>query len=332
MVEEKYLAPPDWRNDYRRVVEGWRSASDGVVISADVDGLTSSALLALSGDVRVIGAYTTTHLLLFDGASKQDAAKALWLDHDISQPGVRCIGQHLVHHHSSNTLPLREPESFNPNVWSTQSWNESFKGRSGKKRDKFPYGTCHFIAIAEGVDLGSECSEFAALLAHADGTWRTVVDYRANADIWYETMFLGDTFLRHLRDDWHRSPEHLSMHKAVVERLVEAGVARTQSRAKIAALLPDNLRELTGKQSIQYKSQNPQKYLDSITRVLDYVSSVVGSTVQIGTKITETVSGRVETPYPDKIVDFDQFMLDNQIFSHAFTDLRTLRFTTGISL
>ena len=332
MSEGQDLTPTNWREDYRRVIEGWRSVSDGVVISADVDGLASCALLAMSGDVRIIGAYTTTHLLLFDGASRQDATKALWLDHDISQPGIRCIGQHLVHHQATNILPLREPESFNPNVWLTQSWKDSFKGRSGKKRDKFPFGTCHFIAVAEGIDLGAECSEFAAILAHADGTWRTVVDYQANADIWYEAMFEGDVYLRHLRDEWHLSPKHLAMHKTVVDRLIDAGVARTQSRAKIAALLPDNLRELTGKQSIQYKMQNPQKYIDSVTKVLAYVSGVVGSTVQIGTHITDTISGTVETPYPDKIADFDQFMVDNKIFSHAFTDLRTLRYTTGISL
>jgi hypothetical protein len=327
-----YSTPSNWREDYRTVVDGWRSKSDGVIISADVDGLVSCSLLALSGTVRVIGAYTTTHLLLFDGARREDAQKALWLDHDISQRGIRCIGQHLVHHQSTNTLPLREPESFNPNVWLNQSWRDSFKGRSGKKRDKFPFGTCHFVAVAEGVDLGAECSEFAALLAHADGTWRTVVDYQANADIWYEQMFAGDVFLRHLRDEWHKSAEHLEVHKSVVERLVEAGVARTQSRAKIAALLPDHLRELTGKQSIQYKSQNPQKYIQSIRNVMDYISTVVGGKVQVGTRITETISGTVETPYPDKISDFDQFMLENKIFSHAFTDLRTLRYTTGISI
>jgi len=45
-----------------------------------------------------------------------------------------------------------------------------------------------------------------------------------------------------------------------------------------------------------------------------------------------TNSPRVETPYPDKITDFDEFMQENKIFSHAFTDLRTLRYTTDIEL
>lgn len=322
----------DWKPDFWSVIDGWRSESEGVVISADVDGLLSCALLARETPVNVIGVYTTTHLLLLDGATREDARRALWLDHDVSQPGIRCVGQHLVHHHSSNTLPLREVSSFNPNVWQRQAWKDSFRGRSGNKRDKFPFGTCHFIAVATGVDLGDECSEFAGLLAHADGTWRTVVDYRNNADIWYELMFPGDAFLLHLRDHWENSDEHLQIHKQVVDKLVGAGVGKNRSRAKIAELLPENKKELTGRQSIQYKPKNPKKYIDDISTVLSYIQNVVGSKVRIGSSIAGIVSGRVETPYPDKIANFDQFMSDNKIFSHAFTALRMLRFTTDIVL
>jgi hypothetical protein len=45
--------------------------------------------------VKIIGIYTTTHLLLLDDHTKEEAKDALWLDHDISQIGVRCVGQHL---------------------------------------------------------------------------------------------------------------------------------------------------------------------------------------------------------------------------------------------
>jgi DNA-directed RNA polymerase subunit F len=322
----------DWRPEFRSVINGWRAESDGGVISADVDGLLSCALLAKEGPVNVVGIYTTTHLLSLDKATREHVRNALWLDHDVSRPGIRCVGQHLVHHHSSNTLPLRESASFNPNVWQRQAWEDSFSGRSGKKRDKFPFGTCHFIAAAMGVDLGNECSEFAALLAHADGTWRTVVDYRNNADTWYQMMFQGDNFLLHLRDHWEFSNAHLDMHKQVVDKLVAAGVGNHKSRARIAELLPDNKKELTGRQSIQYKPKNPKKYIDDVVAVLSYIQGVVGSNVQIGSDITDVISGRVETPYPDRITDFDEFMQENKIFSHAFTDLRMLRYTTDIEL
>lgn len=322
----------NWRSDLLRVLDQWANQSSGVVLSADVDGLVSCALLAQRYPVQVIGVYTTTHLVLLDGASESDAADALWLDHDVSQPGIKCVGQHLVHHKPTDHLPLREPDSFNPNVWQRQSWADSFSGRSGRRRDKYPYGTCHFLAHAFGVDPGSDDSELAALLAHADGTWRTVVDYQANADIWYELMFRGNNFLQHLRDNWAASPAHLQTHSEVVAILNSLGVSKTPSRAKIAALLPEQLRALTGRQSVLFNIRDFQPSVDKVDLVLKYISSQVGSSPTMSQKHTKTVTGVVETPYPNTIKDFDQFMLENQIFSHAFTDLRTLRFTKGINL
>lgn len=331
-VERSEAIASDWKVQYESVVGGWSKASSSVIISADVDGFMSCALLALRRPIQIVGIYTTTHLLLLDGASCKDASLSLWLDHDVSQPGIRCIGQHLVHHRPGDLLPRREPSSFNPNVWQRQSWKESFGGRGSKKRDKFPFATCHFVAVAEGIDLGDECSEFAGLLAHADGAWRTVVDYRPNAQIWFDLMFKGDSFLEHLMNHWDNSAKHLHVHRRVVAALLDAGVSKAPSRAKIAVLLPGEKRELTGRQGLQYRATNPDRFIQGVKSVLAYVASVVGSKVEIGSSITDVISGVVETPYPDKIVDFDAFMLENQIFSHAFTNQRTLRFTKGIAL
>jgi len=325
-------ANDNWKNDLHSVLAAWSDSSSNVVLSADVDGLLSCALLATQYPVHVIGIYTTTHLVLLDGATGKDSANALWLDHDISEPGVKCIGQHLVHHSASNQLPLREPVSFNPNVWAKQDWKNSFSGRSGKKRDKFPFGTAHFLANAFGVDPGDEVSPLASLLAHADGTWRTVVDYRPNAEIWHDLMFEDDEFLVHLRDGWADSPTHLKSHADLVSGLLAIGVSNTPSRAKIAQLLPENLKILTGRQSIRIDSRNIQDGVNRVQKVLSYVAGVVGSKPTMSLKHTSTISGIVDTPFPDKIADFDEFMINTSIFSHAFTDLRTLRYTTGINL
>ena len=212
----------DWREDLRSVLKEWRSSGGhGVVLSPDVDGLTSCALLAAEGEVNVVGIYTTTKLVVLDGTTNEDVKNALWLDHDVSLKGVRCIGQHLINLHSTDTLPLREPQSFNPNAWVRQSWKDSFKGRAGRKRDKYPFGTCHMIADAVGFDTGTQVTEQAALMAHADGTWRTVVDYQANADIWYDLMFQGNKFLKFLRDTWHSDPACQSVHAFSVSRYRE---------------------------------------------------------------------------------------------------------------
>lgn len=70
-------AVTDWKPEFWSVIDDWRSESEGVVISADVDGLLSCALLARETPVNVIGVYTTTHLLLLDGATRDDARRAL---------------------------------------------------------------------------------------------------------------------------------------------------------------------------------------------------------------------------------------------------------------
>lgn len=326
------MADQDWKTELKVVLDDWSKSAKNVVLSPDVDGLLTCALLATKFPTNVLGVYTTTHLVLLDGATAEDAAHALWLDHDVSEPGVRCIGQHLVHHNATDTLPRREKFSFNPNVWKKQSWDQSFRGRNGLKRDKYPYGTCHFLADYLGVDPDAGDGDLPALLAHADGTWRTVVDYAPNATIWYDEMFQGNNFLETLRKEWHSHPEWLSTHANVVVTLVDAGVSASPSRARIAALLPPEEQALTGRQSIRYSPANPQNYVDKIRNVLAYIASEVGSSPTMGKKATSTISGSVETPYPNTLSDFDIFMEENQVFSHAFTDLRTLRYTTGIVL
>ena len=111
----------NWKSELSAVLNAWHSTSTGVVLSADVDGLLSCALVASRFPVHVLGIYTTTHLVLLNGATSADAANALWLDHDVSQIGVKCVGQHLIHHMPGDILPLREPVSFNPNAWMHQS-------------------------------------------------------------------------------------------------------------------------------------------------------------------------------------------------------------------
>lgn len=321
-----------WRDQFLAVIEDWRADGAGVVISADVDGLMSCALLALVAPVHVIGVYTTRRLILLDGATPMDAARALWLDHDVSAPGVRCIGQHLIHLEVTDTLPLREKMSFNPNGWFHQAWRNSFRGRGGKQRDKYPYGTCHFIAHALDFDLGGQVTEAAALLAHADGTWRTVVDYEPNARIWYELMFQGDEFLSVLLDQWHSDPDCLEMHWRVVEKLHELGVMKQQSRAKIAQLLPIELKRLTGSQGPQFRVEGESRSIEATRRILGYCAAQVGSAPSMGKVPTWVVTGVVKTPYPDQIVSLDELMVEERIFSHAFTQLRMLRYTTEIDL
>ena len=60
----------------------------------------------------------------------------------------------------------------------------------------------------------------------------------------------------------------------------------------------------------------------------------MGQDPDLPESITMQISGRVETPYPNSIPnrDFDQFMLDEEIFSHAIKSFRMIRYTTDLEV
>jgi len=326
-----------WIQGLEAVLSHTENGRHEIVISPDVDGLLSAAVLAFHRPVHIIGAYTTTHLLLGKGITKRQAANALWLDHDVSEPGVRCVGQHLVLLNETDILPRREPVSFNPNIWFPQAWDKSFQGSSGKKRDKYPFGTAHFLASA--LDLSARFTSPAqiALFAHADGTWRTVVDYRANAEIWQSLMFANDPLITTLMNDYQAHPTHLEAHKRLVQLLLDAGIKSQPSRSRKAELLSPDLRELTGRQSITGKpTAKPVQYFQRIGAVAQTIAEIMGSHVTIAEPFGEVISGVYHSLYPNRLPDghdnLDRFMDSWEIFSHAFVDFRSLKVTNGIKL
>jgi hypothetical protein len=321
-----------WQTELSSVIDKWAKCSKNraVIISPDVDGLTSAAILNEFYHLKIIGIYTTTHLLMLDNYNSSDAKNALWLDHDVSQAGIKCVGQHLIHHKSTDLIPLREKVSWNPNVWLSQSWDESFLGVGGKTRDKYPYGTAHFLWDHKFGNIDPTLEQ-TALLAHADGTWFALDCYKANASIWRDLMFAESIWVHKLLDYRNETKAH-PFHRKFVNKLREIGYT-SQSRSPKANNLPQKLKNLTGSQSLTIRiTSNPQRYLDRIKLGLELISSYVGSHPEIGTKANYLLSGKRHTFYPNRIDDFDSMMVEEKMFSHAFTDLRTLSFTTGIVL
>ena len=61
----------------------------------------------------------------------------------------------------------------------------------------------------------------------------------------------------------------------------------------------------------------------------------MGWNVNYPQKITRVISGKAQPEYPDRIVrnsNLDEWMKENDVFSHAITFNNTLRYTTGIDL
>jgi len=321
-----------WHSDLKKVLDDWAKSNKKrhIVISPDVDGLTSAAILNSMYPVKIIGIYTTTHLLLLDDHTKEEAKDALWLDHDISQIGVRCVGQHLVLHRSTDKLPLRDPRSWNPNIWVKQAWTDSFSGVGGKKRDKYPYGTAHFLwDLAHRNETPSP--EQVAILAHADGTWFALDCYKANGQIWKDLMFNDSAWVEKLLNYRNEHPAH-PLHKKFTDELFEIGYS-SQSRSPKAQLLPAELKPLVGRQSLTIRiTSKPERYLGKITQGLKLIGGHIKSIPEIGTKPQLLMSGKRELLYPNRIDSLDKLMVDEQIFSHAFTDLRSLSYTVNLHL
>jgi hypothetical protein len=320
----------DWRAECRSVIDAWADRSSFIIASPDVDGLLTTAVISEHYPAEVVGVYTGQHLVLFEGVGLNEAKEALWVDLDVSFPGVSCLGQHLIHHRPTNLLPNREPASWNPNVWLRQSWAHSFAGMSGKKRDKFPFATVHFVAEA----LGTDCTSPGLLsaMAHADGAWFALKCYSTNAHIWQKAMFENSAMVE-IMMNYSSCAEYHATHAEFVVGLREHGIKKQQSRSDKARLLPEAQRFLTGSQSISGQvARSSEEYVLNIHKAAQFISTFTDLPIWIGKGVGMVVSGDRATLYPNRIDDFDRLMVDEKIFSHAFSDQRTLQYTTNIDL
>ena len=327
-----------WKSAVNRVLDDWHGGP--IITSPDVDGMLSAAILrAAYPTARIAGFYTTTWLVLFKGNDLEDAQDSLWLDHDISAPGVRCIGQHLINLDSTDTLNRRHDVSFNPNQFFGQTFKTSFRGKSGKSRDKYPYSTANLLHAALGRPDPQPTSFEMALFAHADGVWATQFDYPTNCGIWADLMFPDDQSIDFLRNEFNDHPSTLKIHANLVQRLLQRGVSTRTSRVADRGGLPEARRDLIGHQSIsgQVRGLHTNAIELFTRRFVDcyaYIAEVVDSPPDVDAEghAGNAIKGSVSTPYPERIDDLDLFMESNQVFSHAITNRRTLRFTTGIDL
>lgn len=145
-------AGQEWVDDLRTLVDDqWDQKH--VVTSNDVDGLLSAALVCHLTNARLVGFYTNWCLVLFDGASADDARDALWVDLDVLG-NVRCVGNHIIHARAASAsatsddrpldvLPNRNEYSVNLNERYGQTAGASFRSTSLErgKKDKFPFST-----------------------------------------------------------------------------------------------------------------------------------------------------------------------------------------------
>ena len=331
------MSHDEWIADFNKCLDAW----DGkyIITSPDVDGILSACLLADKYGAKLAGIYTTRYLILFDGYGAMEAKNALWLDHDISEEGVQCMGQHLVDHSELDTLSKREENSFNPNNYYGQTWKKSFRAAKLKEgqRDKYPYATIHFLMAGMGIPSPQKYTKHFHLLAHADGSWATCVDYKVNTMAWKKTMFgTSQKLVNVLTEDYVFDDRNFQGHSELVAELIDLGVAKRGSRSGPSSRIPSDWQDFQGKQSISYrKNSPPQEWLTKFNGVLNYVRTNTGWNIEMPGAVTEMHRGLVlELSNRGEIMDgeFDQFMYEEGIFSHAITGAGTMRFTKKLRI
>ena len=139
-----------------------------------------------------------------------------------------------------------------------------------------------------------------------------------------------------LNDGYVNDRENFLGHSKVIQDLLSLGVEKRSSRSNDSSLIPKEWRILQGNQSIPYKKNKcPQEWLTKFNRVLEYVSRNTNWNIQSPKAVSEMHRGLVLAVTNRGEIedgDFDQFMFDEEIFSHAITSSGTMRFTKHISI
>ncbi len=327
-----HLTSGDWRGAARSTLERWDKRF--IVASNDVDGLLSAAYLASRYGAVLAGFYTTKDLILVDGHSVDDARTALWADLDVDHASVISIGQHLLLHDAHDQMSTRNAYGFNPNVFFRQSCfgsgrPASFQGRADRVRDKYPFGTIHLLLEAHEEDPDPLGPLAVPLLVHADSAWTNVPTYPTNCRLWSETMFdrpssvVPRWVLRYVR-----FPSAVRRHRELIERL-----RPITSSASASAVPPSLSREwqgLNGHQTVPTDG----RFIECSAQLLALIEEELGWHVQPPDRVSRVIAGNKRPVDPARIQpgSFDRWLVTNGVFSHAFTSLRRLLYTTDLEL
>ena len=322
----------DWKSALDRALDAWDKRH--IVISPDIDGLISAAILrGRYNGAKVCGFYPTRHLLVCQGYTLEDCKAAIWVDQDIVHPDIVCLGQHLILYDENDKISRRNPKSFNPNVHFGQSYKNSFKGtgiRSGQ-RDKYPFGTCHFLLHLNDSNQPLSLME-KSLLAHADSSFASTHRYRHNCETWLELMFKDSEFVKFLISDYLEDEKTFDFHEDLVKKLIEAGINKRKNQTSNRTM-PGRWQDLTGYQTISYGANHRlSTFTKKITSIANCLRRISRFDIGEIPKIERKYTGDVEKNYPDEIAmlredKFDQYIEDKGIFSLAFSSQREFRYT-----
>jgi len=215
---EDRLAPKNVRAEHPWLLE----RDKPMVLSPDLDGLLSGALLSQALGWRLVGLYDASTLWLRPGFKPSDA---VFVDHDIYDRRIASIGHHiLVWGPDVRALPRKHTDPgvprLNPNLARRFCFRDHFAR-------KYPFGTFHLLLVLyanwDKISVPQPTEDFLALALHVDSSLQNAFSYPENALDW----------MRWLGGDEKQSPLY-SVCRAIAtipaRRLLETGLL---AKAKI---------------------------------------------------------------------------------------------------
>ena len=241
-----------------------------MVISNDIDGFVSASFLSACLGWQLVGVYTMNALYLTDGIvdekpSTQEALEealsekeVTFVDHDINHPNILSIGHHILKW--SNATPAGRhilETSINPNL---------LRGITCKQFErKYPFATIHLLLSGLPHPPINIKRRFLTLLLHIDSSLKNAFNYQSNALDWLE--WLG----AHRED----SPLYPFCHLLRVYNPVVC--------LKELDALADDFKRIGVKPKSQAQIENPNKEVNTIKSVFDYIETLTGWRCEVPT-------------------------------------------------
>jgi hypothetical protein len=281
-----------------------------MIIGNDLDALLSAQFLQQTLGWSIAGFYNYTSLYV-DPAI--DPRECVWVDLDINDPACCSIGHHILRPTPADRIPGHR-SSVNPNLLGGIDQTDFIR--------KYPLGTIHFLLWLHDARVRNKRA-CTLLLWLADSTWINAQRYRANVREWLT--------------NWITVPELLDTFEQTATSDFEAEMqTQVLSKLQLAELQPGNVQNVSqhlGLGGHQCAWDKPDD-LSKVRRVTDLVYRTFGWRAPLFPREFRTMQGvRHSARLPDllhKHGSFDQFLLNEKVFSYVIPNRDRVNYTTGI--
>lgn len=206
----------------------WRSDIEKQIVSPDIDGLLSAALLHHLYGWPIVGFYDTERLWLSGDVSVPlDLKSTAWVDLDLVWPGSRCVSQHVTLHRPADADTITAfRDSVNPSILRRHN-TESGSDYS----TKYPFGTFQWLWWLHDLDpaaarLDEEVGNGLAWMP--DGGFVSFAGrWRANCMSWAEQILTGSLMSHILQTERKDAPSRIDRDVRAAERYLRSATGIT---------------------------------------------------------------------------------------------------------